>query len=92
MEVEVGEILLELMEIIEIEHLVESTGTIEVVHLTVTAVERAGHVHDLCTQRSHTSTTADPDHFLLRVEMGMEVTVGTTHDNLVAGLECEDVG
>ena len=62
MEVEVGEVLLQLMEVVKVEDLVEGTGTVEVVHLSVGAVERAGEVHNLSTQRGHTGTTANPDY------------------------------
>ena len=87
MEVEVGILLLQAEEVVEIEHLVEGAGTIEVVHLAILRVERLGHVHDLCTQRSHTGTTTDPNHLALRVEMRMEVAVRATHDHLVAWLQ-----
>ena len=67
MEVEVGEILLELTEVVEVEDLVEGAGAVEVVHLSVGAVECAREVHNLSTQRGHAGATADPDDF--RCEM-----------------------
>ncbi len=67
MEVEVGEVLLELTEVVEVEDLVEGAGAVEVVHLSVGAMERAREVHNLSTQRSHAGATAYPDDF--RCEM-----------------------
>ena len=64
MEVEVGEVLFELMEVVEVEDFVEGAGAIEVVHLSVGAVERARQVHNLCTKRSHTGATANPNHLV----------------------------
>ena len=90
-EVEVGILLLQAQEVVEIEHLVERAGTIEVVHLAILGVQRLGHVHDLCAQRSHTGTTTNPDHLLLRVEVWVEVAERTTHDHLVARFQREDV-
>ena len=91
MEVEVGELLLQSEEVVKIEHLVERAGTIEIVHLTVGGVQSLRHVHNLSAQRSHTGTTTYPYHLTLGVEVGMEVTIRTAHDNLVARLEGEDV-
>lgn len=100
MEVEVGEVLLQLMEVVEVEDLVEGAGAVEVVHLSVGAVERAGEVHNLCTQRSHTSASANPNHLgvLRRVaplvvfrSADVEVAVGAGHYDFVAGLEREDI-
>ena len=65
MEVEVGILLLQSQEVVEIEHLVVGAGAIEVVHLAVLGVEGLGHVHNLGTQRSHIGTTTDPYHFAL---------------------------
>ena len=90
-EMEVGEILLQTEEVLEIEHLVERTRTIEIVHLAIGGMERLGHVHNLRTERSHTGTTTNPDHLLLRVEVRMEVAERTTHNHLVAGFQREDV-
>ena len=91
MEMEVGEFLFQSMEIVEVEHLVECTCAIEIMHLAIGSVQCFGHVHDLCTQRSHTCTTANPYHFLLAVEMWMEIAERTTHNNLVAWFKREDV-
>ena len=91
MEVEVGIILLQLQEVLQIEHFVQGTCTIEVVHLAVCGMQRTGHVHDLCAQRSHTGTTTYPNHFLLRIEDRMEISVRTTHGHLVTRFQREDV-
>ena len=100
MEVEVGEVLLELMEVVEVEDFVEGAGTVEVVHLSVGAVERAREVHNLCTKRSHTGATANPNHLgVLRSvapltvfgTADVEVAVGAGHYDFVAGLEREYV-
>ena len=88
---EVGEVLFQLLEVFQIEHLVESACTIERVHFAITAIQRTGHVHDLRTEGSHTGTTTDPNHFFLRIEMGMEVAIRTTHDYFVAGFKRKDV-
>ena len=64
-EMEIGELLLQLMEVVKIEHLVEGTSAIEIMHLAVSGVEGLGHVHYLCTERSHTCATAYPYHLLL---------------------------
>ena len=53
MELEVGEILFYLQEVFQVEHLVESTRAVEVVHHTVGCVQRLREVHNLRTQRSH---------------------------------------
>ena len=76
-EVEVGILLLQAEEVVEIEYLVQGAGTVEVVHLAVLRMQCLRHVHDLCAQRSHTGTTAYPDHLLLRIEVRVEVTVRT---------------
>ena len=95
-EVEVGIFLLDAVEVVEIEYFVERTRTIEIVHRTVGGMQGLCHVHDLRTQRSHTGTTAYPDHLgflchLGRVFLDMELAIGTRHDDLVARLEGEDI-
>ena len=99
-EVEVGEVLLQLVEVVEVEHLVEGAGAVEVVHGAVGAMQRAGEVHDLCTERCHTGAAAHPYHL---VTLGVvapgavlgsayaELAVRAAHDDLVAGLQREDV-
>src|SRR5574344_2786308 len=74
-EVEVGILLLQSEEVVEIEHLVECACAIEVVHLAVGSVQRLGHVHNLRAQRSHTSTTTYPYHLLLGADVRMEVAI-----------------
>ena len=91
MECEVREVFFDLQEVLQIEYFVQRTGTIEVRHLTIGNVQCLRQVHDLCTQRSHTGTTTNPHHFLLRVEYRMEVSVRTTHDNLVTWFQREDI-
>ena len=54
-------------------------------------MQRLRHVHDLRTQRSHTGTTADPNHFFLAVEVRMEVAVRAAHRHLVTRFQREDV-
>ena len=49
MEMEILELLLQLTEIVEIKHLVESSSTIEIMHLAVSDIQRPRHVHDLRT-------------------------------------------
>ena len=49
------------------------------------------HVHNLGTQRSHTGTATDPNHFTTGAVLGTELSVRTAHDDLVAGLQREDV-
>ena len=100
-EVEVREILLQLVEVVEVEHLVEGAGAVEVVHGAVGAVEGAGEVHNLCAERGHAGAAADPYHLVtLRVVapgavLGAaytELAVGAAHDDLVARFEREDIG
>ena len=100
-EVEVGEVFLQLVEVVEVEHLVEGAGAVEVVHGAVGAMEGAGEVHDLCAEGSHAGAAADPDHLVaLRVvapgavlgAADAEFAVGAAHDDLVAGLEGEYIG
>ena len=91
MEVEVGIFLLQTQEVVEVEHLVQRTCTIEVVHLAVRGMQRLCHVHNLSTQRSHTGTATNPYHLLLRVEVRVEVAERTAHNHLVAGFQREDV-
>ena len=64
-EVEVRELLLHLQEVLHEEDLVDGTGAVEVMHLTIRSVERLQHMHDLRTERSHTGTTTDPNHLFL---------------------------
>ena len=94
-EVEVGEILLQLQEVIEERNLLKRTCSVEVVHGTIAILGLHAvtleHMHDLCTQRSHTGTTANPNHLAARTIYGTELSVRTTHDHLVAGLQAEDV-
>ena len=91
-EVEVGIFLLQLMEIFQEEGLAQAARSIEEVHFTVTCVQSLRHVHNLRSQGSHAGTTAHPYHLLLGVEDGMEVTIRTAHDYLVAWLAGEYVG
>ena len=49
MESEVREVLFDLQEIFQIEHLIQRTGTIEVRHLTISCMQCLSHVHDLRT-------------------------------------------
>ena len=63
MELEVGEFFFESEEVVEIEHFVERTGAVEVIHYAVGASERLGHVHDLRAQGCHAGATSDPHHF-----------------------------
>ena len=91
MEVEIGEFLFQLPEVLQEEGLCQRAGTIEEMHLTVSAVQRLGHVHDLRTKRSHTGTTTNPNHLFASIKARMEVTIRTTHHHLVTGLEAEDV-
>ena len=65
MEVEVGEIAFKLKEVLQEEHFVNGTCTIEIVHFTVTHIFCLEQVHDLCTKWSHTSATANPNHLTL---------------------------
>ena len=90
-EVEVRILFFQAQEVVEIEYLVQCTSTIEIVHLTIGGMQRLGHVHDLSAQRSHTSTTTNPNHLLLRVEVWVEVAIRTTHNHLIARLQREDV-
>ena len=94
-EVEVGEVLLELQEVVEERNLFQRTGTIEVVHGTLAVfvlhAVALEHVHDLSTQGSHTGTTADPNHLAACAVLRTELTVRATHDDLVTGFEAEDV-
>ena len=87
MEVEVRILLLKSKEVLHKEYLINSTSAIEVVHLTVTSMKSLEHVHNLSTQRSHTGATTYPNHLTLAVKVWMELSVRTTHDNLVTRLE-----
>ena len=49
MELEVREILFYLQEVFQIEHFVQRTCTVEVVHGTICDVQCLCQVHDLCT-------------------------------------------
>ena len=60
---EVGEIFLQLTEIIEIKDLVQGAGTIEIVHFAIPDVQSAGQMHDLRAKRRHACTSAYPNHF-----------------------------
>ena len=91
MERKVREILLYLQEVFQIEYFVQGTCTIEVSHLTVSSMQCLRQVHDLCTQRSHTGTTTNPHHFLLRIEYRVEVSVRTAHDYLITRFQSEDI-
>ena len=91
MERKVREILLDLQEVFQIEYFIQRTCTVEVSHLTVCSMQCLRQVHDLGTQRSHTGTTANPHHFLLRIEYRVEVSVRTTHDYLITRFQCEDI-
>ncbi len=91
MEVEVGELFLKLQEVLEIEQFVEGARAVEIVHFAVAGVEGLCHVHDLSAERGHTCAAANPHHLFLGVENGVEVSVRTAHEHLVAGLEREDI-
>ena len=79
MEVEVREVLLKLEEVIEEWNFLKSTRTIEVVHWTLTILwsntMSLEHVHDLCTERSHTGTTTYPDHLTTCAILWTELTI-----------------
>ena len=90
-EMEVRELLLQSEEIVEEEDFVDSTCAVEIVHLTVTAVSRSQHMHDLSTQRSHSGASAHPYHLTLCVVLRTELTIRSRHDDLVARLQREDV-
>ena len=62
-ETEIGEFLFNCQEIFKIEHFVKRTCYIEIVHDAICCAKCFGHVHDLSTQRSHTSATTYPHHF-----------------------------
>ena len=91
MELEVGEILFKLHEIVQVEHLIQGTGSIEVVHHTVAGLESLCHPHDLRTERSHTGTTTYPHHLSLGIYYRVEVAIRSAHAHLVAGFESEYV-
>ena len=91
MEVEVGEVLFESKEVVEVEHFAQRACAVEVVHLAVARIEGACHVHDLRAQGGHTGTAAHPNHLFLAVENGVKVAVGAAHNHLVAGLERENI-
>ena len=76
-EVEVVELLVECEEVVEERNLLEGTCSLEVVHLAVACVEGLEHVHDLCTERSHTGTTADPNHLTTSAVLWTELSVRT---------------
>ena len=83
-EAEVGELLLDLAEVLFVEDLLLASCTVPVRDLTA-RMERAEEVEDLSTQRSHTSTTTDVEHLSIRI-LDMEVPVRTAHADLVARL------
>ena len=91
MELEVGEILFNLQEVFQIEHFIQCTCTVEVIHHAICSVQCLRHMHNLCTQRSHTGTTADPHHLLLGVEYRMEVSVRATHGYLITRFQGKDI-
>ena len=91
-EVEVRIFLLEFEEVLHEEHLVDSACSVEIVHFAVACVKCLEHVHDLCTERSHTGTTTNPDHLALGVEHRCKFSVRSAHHALVAWFEAEDVG
>ena len=91
MECEVREVFFDLQEVLQIEYFVQRTGTIEVRHLTIGNVQCLRQVHDLCTQRSHTGTTTNPHHFLVRIQDWVEISIRTAHNNLVTRFQREDI-
>ena len=99
-EVEVGKVFLQLVEVVEVEHLVQRACAVEVVHRAVLAMQRAGEVHDLRAEGGHAGAAADPYHLVAvgTVAPGAvvgaayaELAVGAAHDDLVAGLQREDI-
>jgi len=87
----VWEFFLYFQEIFQIEHFVQGTRAIEVRHLTIRSLQRLRHVHDLGTQRSHTSTTTNPHHLSLRIENWVEITIRTTHSHLITRFQRKDI-
>ena len=87
MELEVGEIFLQLEEILKVEHFVECPCSIEIAHLAVGGVECLCHPHYLCAEGSHTGTAAHPDHLGLGIDNRMEISVRPAHQHLVTRLE-----
>ena len=91
MELEVGELFFELQEIVKIEHFVESTCSVEIIHRAVGSLQRLKQPHYLRTQRGHAGTAAYPHHLLLAVSYGVEVAVRTAHQHLIARFQSEDI-
>ena len=60
-------------------------------HLAVLYLKSAEHVHDLCTERCHTGTTAYPYHLTSCTILRTELSIWARHDDLVAWLEGEDI-
>ena len=90
-EVEVREVFFQSKEVFQIEYFVQCTSTVEVVQFAVCSMQCTSHMHNLCTKRSHTGTTTDPNHFFLRIEDWVEVSVRTTHQHLVTRFQSKDV-
>ena len=88
-ESEVGELTLDLTEVLFVEDLGAGACSVPVGHFA-TRLHGIEEVKELGTKGSHTCATADVDHFGVRF-VDMEVTVGSAHLDLVAGLEVKDV-
>src|SRR5574344_868958 len=54
-------------------------------------MKRTSHVHDLCTERSHTCSTANPYHLFLRVKYRMEISIRSTHNNFISWFKSKDI-
>ena len=90
-EVEVVEVLLQLQEVVQEGDFLQGACAVEIVHRTLAVffadTVSLEHVHNLGTQRSHTGTATDPNHFTTGAVLGTELSVRTAHDDLVAGLQ-----
>ncbi len=93
MEVEVGELPLDLGEILEVERLDQGAGTIEEVDLPL-GPERLEQMHDMAAERCHAGAATHEDVFLaVRIVLRKEeLSVRTADPHLVTRLAGEDEG
>ena len=89
MKMEVGECFFQFKEIIKIKNFIQCPCTIKIMHFSVMCSQCLCHMHYLCSQRSHSGSTAYPYHFFLRIKMRMEFSVRSTHKNLISRLQRE---
>ena len=89
-EFEVRKIFLDSSEMIDIEQFPDAATTVPIGNFAV-CLSIAEKFKDMATQRSHSSTATNVDHFVVSV-LDKELTIRTRDRDLITGLEIEDVG